>query len=330
MTKTNLAPALDYYTLKQAANELNVFFNRSDIDESYLVHLGAAGKIKLSIATFGKKTIAVPINVLNEEINLEHHALLMALTENMSFYLFYNVHSASLRKLSAGNDARCQDFRDFFIYDPYRIMDNPQVDGLLSSYSMFGIGAATKKEIKDGAYEKLRQLKRINNTPFLDNNLFAMNDAAFGIGDDDVAGRVFKLYNKENNKYGFEYLQNLTITKNDLFIIRPELDRIINNNLRTLTLKDIPSNTLKRSDIDVLMEYILIYLKDKKYDVLNLPKGKKGIRGIPAELRDYFEKVGVSGGSTSIEAGGDAYKSNGSCDKALKALLDDGLIKYTE
>jgi len=36
--QSDLLPKLDYYTLKQAVNELNQSFNRNDLDESYLIH----------------------------------------------------------------------------------------------------------------------------------------------------------------------------------------------------------------------------------------------------------------------------------------------------
>lgn len=48
MDNSNL-PRLAYYTLKQAVAELNNHFHRTDLDESYLIQLGATGSIKLSI-----------------------------------------------------------------------------------------------------------------------------------------------------------------------------------------------------------------------------------------------------------------------------------------
>lgn len=296
MTKMNHAPALDYYTLKQAATELNQYFNRVDIDENYLVQLGAAGKTILSLPSFDKYPLAMPLDHHDKDTFRERKAMAEALTENKAFFLFYNIHARDLMKLSVTGDFNQSDFRDFYIYDPWHVFDDFNKHNPLMSFMVIDEGVELDhpktEEIKSKVLNQLKNTPRIDDTPFI-KTMLEINDVLFGFSEDGVTNfRVVKFYDERKGKLGLDYFKIMTITKSDLFIIKPELDRLISGELHKLGTDNF--NTLLQPPVLPkkvrFKPAVLSALLQLKIDPLKIPSQKSGTKGVRAQVKEHLAK----------------------------------------
>lgn len=218
-------PRLDYSTLKQAANELNVFFDRSDIDESYLIYLAASGKIKLSLATFGK-----PLLIMTIGKEYKENQAIGKLIVSSSLFPFLNLNAFQLMALSVCNEIKISAFYDLFVYDPYKACSNLN---LLSRALLIHDNDAQVKNLNELALQKIENSKRTDGAPYIE-DIFLNSKFLIGFRSSEyLSDRVTNAFDESVEQLEEDF-KEVNITQNDLFIIKPELDRIISGNLREL------------------------------------------------------------------------------------------------
>lgn len=224
--KTDL-PLPDYFTLEQAAKELNVRFDRTDIDKSYLIQMAAAAKIRLVVPTVDDAILVFP-----SQDQAKNEALKMLVCRD-THHLFFVLEHFDAAVLASKKEVVVTNFWHFYIYN------------LLNNYSLSTIKGYS---VFDHLIDKFYQDNPMQNNKgiFLEDKdvSFGVNDQfCFGVGD-----RSYVIdFEADPDFYDHidERIRTVKITKNDLYILKPELELIFSNELRTLGNNDLIKETGK-------------------------------------------------------------------------------------
>ncbi len=289
MDNSNL-PRLAYYTLKQAVAELNNYFHRTDIDESYLIQLGATSSIKLSIVESNRNRFVCNVIETGDEIErLTLRAIAHAFVSSQSYTLFLNLNNSVIREISLKGTATQESSNDLFIYDPSRIFfDSKQWDWFFSfqcesRYRMLNEGQ--KQQLLNNVINEINQFSMNSREGFIELDL---KSPLFWIGFGHAESSKVPDSDEDREEWGYPFIQDLKISSQDLFIIRPELERIFNNDLRSLP-HDSKTEVRKDSKWKRFPEAVFSACKALGYDSLALPSGigNEGL-GVRGEIRRWL------------------------------------------
>lgn len=267
-----------FYSLKQAAAELNIYLNRADIDESYLLYLAATGAISLSIAMSNQYKLKCHIyNFVNDQVIYMRKAQVnnyykpnrernlkptrqiknsdanyyFCIVKGVAHYVvdkvqsnkFLNVSDNTIQQLISSGRASQTVFNDIFIYDPcneIRRKLDLYVEDIQQGRDAGIIG------IEPILFEKLfsslneeTQTKILKETPKFIKDLsvemeefiqykFDSSFWNFGLVNSNALGDRVPF---ESFDHAVEFC-DIEISQNDLFIVKPEFERIINKKFR--------------------------------------------------------------------------------------------------
>lgn len=115
-------PRQDYYTLEQAANELNIYFNRNNIGEDYFIHLAEVGRIKLFFPIYGVDLLcSLPLNFEEaiQDINTKEKIIsdLRSILKSRAYRHFIGLNTQNIMALSTLNELNLCHFMELFVYN---------------------------------------------------------------------------------------------------------------------------------------------------------------------------------------------------------------------
>lgn len=288
MDNSNL-PRLAYYTLKQAVAELNNHFHRTDLDESYLIQLGATGSIKLSIVeSVHNRFICDVVEVGDEVERLMSRAIAHAFVSNESYTLFLNLQNEVIRELSLKGVTTQECSKDFFIYDPNQVFFNSRRWDWLIPFQCENrcriLSEDQKTQLLNSIINEINRFS-VKTGSFLE---FDLPSLLFWIGIGHAGSPRVPNSSEDNEEWEYPFIQDLKISSQDLFIIRPELERIFNNDLRSLT-HDSRAGVRTSSKWKRFPEAVFSACKALGYDSLALPSGvgNEGL-GVRGEIRRWL------------------------------------------
>jgi hypothetical protein len=281
-------PPLAYYTLKQAVAELNNHFHRTDLDESYLLHLAGAGSIKLSIAENSQhKFIFNVIEIGNSVERLTSRAIANIFIANTFYTPFLYLKSTVIRELSLKGIASQDSFGDLVVYDPDQaFFDSNKRERLLflkceSQYQQ--LSEFQQKQLLNDVVDEISELV-IRNGDFIEIKL----DCTMWIRIGSIDSPTVPDLDEDNENYEIDFIEKNYIELQNFFITRHELERIINNNLRKRN-NEFNAKIRKKSKWKRFPEAVFSACKALGHDpqALQSGVGEKGV-GVRGEIRQWL------------------------------------------
>lgn len=246
--------SLDYYSLKQAANELNFRLHRRDIDEDFLIKLAVSGRLELVLSAFNKIVMAYIYD--RQSISDDVRAELNQILEQKSNNIFLIVTQKEITKFATLKALSLDKFPWFYIYDNQSIYRN-----------------------KYKSPQEILPFISSKNTVFNDHLYLGLSDLDAGIKD------LSQLYHGQ--KIAFD------ITVQDLFVLAPELQKILasisqpqikpNSAKQQNVAEAIKSTKAERFKVAVLAA-----IQSLGLDPLALPASKTGTDGVRKKVRDIL------------------------------------------
>ncbi len=243
--KLHIPSKFDFYTLKQAADELKIRLKELDIDETYLLNLAASGKICLSIAMSNQyKLKCHVIQFGDDHYCCIDRAVAHYMVDKDDFSKFLNVNDSTIRELFFSGQASQTVFNEMFIYDPsseIRKKLDLYIEDIQQGQTTGNIGIEPILFEKSFSFlNEKSQAKVLKETPKVIKDL-SIEIEEFIQYKFDSSFWNFGLINRNN--FGdrvpvvgsfvepVEFC-DIEILQNDLFIVKPEFERILNSDFR--------------------------------------------------------------------------------------------------
>lgn len=260
-----LGGVLPYYTLKQAVADLNSASGRADIDESYLIHLAASGKVKLSIpaVTVTLRPYCLYSDAGTMVERLYRLGLVESIFANDACEIFLNINIRYIRELSKGFiKVKLSCFDDFFIYDSFQIFGQDDkwptfiwrshINSVINSSSGYMSDAELEHVVVEAIDSGIKKyISKIKHSMYWEASL---PGELLEIGLISKDFREFQPFHfgvdlvepsKVSEDYFLENRKSVELGVDDLFIVEPELQRIIKGHFRDVSCK-AKSSTLKK------------------------------------------------------------------------------------
>lgn len=279
-------PSRQFYTLNEAAAELNRLYGRTDIDENYILQLASMGKIAIQwyFDQFMENIFLIPFNIIKNEkfISKDDESLGLPFLNSDGYILQDNFINLTYNKNSF--------FIDLGIYGLEQFIFEDEVSS--NSFSFKNIYRNFDQEfmISDDFFNtrpkddcsitfNLFELSIENQRDFIKNVQWdASNDRINFQGEniDEVDGeRIFNLeyFRHDVGRLAWELKKEIKICKSELYVLGYDINLIKQGSFRNRKILDWPS--LRRSEQENLSKQQL--LKNQSFKEFRASKAASAI-----------------------------------------------------